>query len=63
MGLMTTHGLVVLGPVQRLVSHKEFTIEMVNLIIRETDLDECGNHATEDLGASSLFNLARVSIR
>ena len=36
---------------------------MVNLIIRETDLDECGKHATEDLGASSLFNLVRVSIR
>ena len=40
----------------------EYAVKMVNLIIKDTDLDECGKHATEDLGVSGLFNLARVSI-
>ena len=62
-GLMMAHGLVIPNPIQRLVSHKEYAIEMVNSIIKETNLDECGKHAIEDLGASGLFNLARVSIR
>jgi len=44
------------------VSHKEYTVKMVNSIIKDTNLDECGEHATEDLRASSLFDLARGSI-
>ena len=32
-------GLVVLDLVQRLVTHKDYAIEMANSIIKETDLD------------------------
>ena len=61
-GLMSTHGPIIPGPILRLVSHKEYAFEMVNSIIKDTDLDECGEHATKDLRASSLFDLARGSI-
>ena len=33
---------------------------MVKLIIKEIDLDPCAKQMTVDLGASGLFNLARV---
>lgn len=59
---MIAQSLVISSPIQRLVSHKEYAIKMVNLIIKDTDLDECGKHSTEDLGTSSLLDLARVSI-
>lgn len=35
---------------------------MVNSIIKDIDMDECGEHNNKDLGVSSLFDLARVSI-
>lgn len=38
----------------------DYVIEMVNSIIKEMDLDPCGEHSSEDLGASSLFDLSRV---
>ena len=59
---MPAHGPVVSRSIQRLVSHKDYTVEMVNLIIKDIDLDECDEHATKDLGVSGLFDLARVSI-
>ena len=36
---------------------------MVTSIIKETDLDPYGGQTLEDLGASSLYNLSRVSSR
>jgi len=33
---------------------------MIESIIKETDLDPCAEQLTEDLGASGLFDLARV---
>nr|POE95946.1 hypothetical protein CFP56_47041 [Quercus suber] len=58
-GLMIGKGPVALSPVQRLVTYKDYVIEMVSLIIKETDLDPCGEHSLEDLGASGLYNLSR----
>ena len=43
-----------------LVTHKDYIVEMVTLIIKEMDLDPCGEHSSEDLGASSLYDLTRV---
>ena len=40
--------------------HKEHAIKMVESIIKEMDLDLCVELLTEDLGASSFFDLARV---
>ena len=60
MGL--AHDPIIFGLILRLVSHKEYAVNMFNSIIKDMDLDECGEHAIKDLGASSLFNLAKVSI-
>nr|POE78766.1 hypothetical protein CFP56_74240 [Quercus suber] len=60
---MSAHGPIISDPVQRLVSHKDYAIKMVNSIIKDTDLDECGQHTTKDLGAFGLFDLAREAAR
>ena len=57
---MTGKGPIVPGPVQRLVTHKDYTIEMVTSIIKEMDLDPCDEHSSEDLGVSGLYDLSRV---
>ena len=57
---MTVKGPVSLNPVQRLVMHKDYAIEMINSINKETDLDPYGEHFLEDLGASDLYDLSRV---
>jgi len=59
---VTVQGPIASGPIQRLVSHKEYVVEMVNLIIKDMDMDECGEHATEDFGVFGFFDLVRVSI-
>ena len=59
-GLMTVTGLVTQGTVRRLLTHKEHVIEMIESIIKETDLDLCVEQMIEELGASSLFDLSRV---
>lgn len=57
---MMGKGPVPLGPIQRLVTNKDYAMEMVNLIIKEMDLDPCSEHSLEDLGASDLYDLSRV---
>ena len=47
---MTGKGPVLLGTVRRLLTYKEHTIEMVDSIIKEMDLDPCANQTTKDLG-------------
>ena len=42
--------------------HKEHAIEMVELIIKDTDLDPCVEQTTEELGALGLFDLSRVCL-
>ena len=60
---MTGKGPIAPNPIQRLVTHKDYAIEMVSLIIKETNLDPYGEHSSEDLGASGLFDLSRVYLR
>lgn len=62
-GLMTGKGPVVLDPVCGLITYKDYAIEMITSIIKETDLDPCGELSLEDLGASDLFDLSRVCSR
>ena len=57
---MTVKGPITQGAVHRLLTHKEHAIEMVESIIKETNLDPCAEQTIEDLGASSLFDLSRV---
>ena len=53
-------GPVSQGTVCHLLMHKEHVLEMVESIIKETDLDPCAEQMTEDLGALGLFDLSRV---
>lgn len=62
-GLMTGKGPIAPSLVQRLVTHKDYAIEMVASIIKETDLDPCGEHTLKDLGASGPYDLLRVCPR
>ena len=59
-GLMTTSGLVTQGPDRCLLTHKDYAIKMVGSIIRDRDVDPCVELGTDELGASGLFDLARV---
>lgn len=43
-----------------LLTHKGYAVEMVELIIKETDLDHYIEQETEKLGVSGLFDLSRV---
>ena len=58
-GLMTETGLVTQG-IRCLITHKGYAVEMVESIIKEMDVDLCVEQETEDLGASSLFDLSKV---
>lgn len=55
-------GPVILAPIQRLVTHKYYAMEMVNSIIKENDLDICGELTSEELGAFGLYDLSRVCL-
>ena len=59
-GLMTTSGPVAQGPNRRLLTHKDYAVEMMESIIRDKDVDPCAEQGTEELGASGFFDLARV---
>ena len=57
---MMVKGPIAQGVVHHLLMHMEHVVEMVESIIKETDLDPCAKQTTEDLGASCLFYLSRV---
>lgn len=59
-GLMTTSSPVAQDPNHRLLTHKDYVVEMIESIIRDKDVDPCAEETTKDLGASGLFDLARV---
>ena len=59
-GLMVGMGPITQGAVCCLLKHKEHAVEMVESIIKETDLDPYAKHTIEDLGASGLLDLFRV---
>ena len=59
-GLMMTSGPVGQGPDYRLLTHKDYAVEVMESIIKDKDVDPYAEQATEELGASGLFDLARV---
>ena len=59
-GLMTGKGPVGPNPIPRLVTHKDYAVEMVTSIIKETNLDSCGGHTSEE---TNLYDLSRVRSR
>ena len=58
-GLMTSLGPVIEGPCY-LLTHKDYAIREVRSFIKPTDIGPCDLLGTEDLGASTLFDLTRV---
>ena len=58
-GVMTSSGPVIEGP-RSLLTHKDYAVEGVESLIKQTDLDPCAQLGTEDLGASAFFDIARV---
>ena len=61
-GLMMTSGPITQGSVHRFRAHKEHAVEVIKSIIKDTDVDPCVEHITEELGASGLFDLAWVRL-
>ena len=61
-GLMMTSGPITQGSVHHLRAHKEHAVEVIKSIIKDTDMDPCVEHMTEELGASGLFDLAWVRL-
>lgn len=55
-------GPVTQGAIHCLLTHKEYTVKMVNSNIKEMDLDSCADQTTKDLEASGLFDLSRVCL-
>ena len=58
--LMMTLGPVTQGPDRYLLTHKDYTIEVIESIIKDMDVDPCVEQATEELQALGLFDLAWV---
>ena len=59
-GIMTTSSPITQDPNHRLLTFKDYALEMVKSIIKDKDVDPCAEQGTDDLGASGLFDLARV---
>ena len=59
--LMTSLGPVNEGPC-RLLTHKDYAIEEVKSFVKPADIEPCDQLETEDIGASALFDLARVCL-
>ena len=57
---MMTSGPVTQGPDCCLLTHKDYTMEVIESIIKDKDVDLCAEQVTEELGVSGLFELARV---
>ena len=61
-GLMTMSGPITQGSDRCLLTHKEYAIEVIELIIKDTDVDLCIEQMMKELGESSLFYLAWVCL-
>ena len=60
-GIMSSMGPVIKGPC-RLLTHKDYAIEEVQSFIKPTNVDPCVDLGTEELRASTLFDLTRVNL-
>ena len=56
-GLMTTS-----SPITHLLTHKDYTVEVIESISKDKDVDPCAEQMTEELGALSLFDLTQVRL-
>ena len=61
-GLMTTSSPITQEPNHRLLTHKDYVVELIESIIKDKDVDPCAEQMTEELGASGLFDLTRIRL-
>jgi len=54
--MMTSSGPVTEGP-HCLLTHKDYTVEEIESLIKPMDIDPCAQLGIEELGASALFDL------
>ena len=59
---MTTSGPITQEPNHRLLTHKEYVVEVIESIIKDKDVDPYAEQMTEELGASSLFDLTWIRL-
>ena len=59
---MTTSGPITEEPNHRLLTHKDYVVEVIESIIKDKDVDPCAEQRTEELGASGLFDLTRIRL-
>ena len=59
--VMTSSGPVLEGPCS-LLTHKGYVVGEVGFFVKPTDLKPCDLVGTEDLGASTLFDITRVCL-
>ena len=57
---MMSLGPVAQGPDHRLLTHKDYDIEMVGSIIKDKDVNPYAEERTDELEASGFFDLTRV---
>ena len=60
-GVMTSYGPVIEGP-YCLLTYKDYAVGEVGSFVKPTDIGPCDLLGTEDLGASTLFDLTRVCL-
>ena len=60
-GVMTSSGPILESP-GCLLTHKAYTVGEVGSFVKLTDLEPCDLVGTEDLGASTLFDITRVCL-
>ena len=60
-GVLTSSGPIIESP-YCLLTYKDYAVGEVGSFIKPTDIGPCDLLGTEDLGASSLFELARVCL-
>ena len=61
-GLMMMPSPITQDSKRRLLTHKDYAVEMLESIIKEKDTDPCASQVIGELGDSGLFDLARVGI-
>ena len=60
-GLMTSSGPIVQGSVRRLLTHKDYAVEVTESILKDDEMDPLAEQGVDEIKASGLFDLTRVS--
>ena len=61
-GPMTSSGPISQGSVRRLLTHKDYAVEVTESILKDEEMDPCAEQTIDEIKASGLFDLTRVSL-